>query len=259
MLTTGATYANDFARPAGELGPGTPLTCYGIQRGDTAALLARRLTGDAHNRRQPWFQILDPATATFVSKARYGAIQAGWHVCMPPAMVSRASVRPLYYLAPPAVPAAVQTSVVRTAPIDLTVLWWAVPLLVIPGLGLTWLAGRRYADGRRATVDSMRAFGVRFVSEFERPLFHRSAGDRPLRSRLRFAPARRRLEILLSPGEGRTYPNLVDHRRNVEYDVDRVQQVLSDELFVNGSLHAEGPWVVIPFRFETDRQQEGAP
>ena len=105
----------------------------------------------------------------------------------------------------------------------------------------------------------MRGFGDRFIAEFERPLFRRSAVDPAVKSRLRFAPSRHRLEVLLAPADGRTYPNLVDHRKNVEYDVERVQQILRDEPFVSGPLYAEGSWVVIPFRFETDRQQEGVP
>jgi hypothetical protein len=36
-----------------------------------------------------------------------------------------------------------------------------------------------------------------------------------------------------------------------------VLQLLSDAPVIDGSLHAEGPWVVVPFRFETSRQQEG--
>ena len=105
----------------------------------------------------------------------------------------------------------------------------------------------------------MRGFGNRFIAEFERPLFRRTASDAAVRSRLRFAPSRHRLEVLLAPADGRTYPNLVDHRKNVEYDVERVERILGAEPFVGGPLYAEGSWVVIPFSFETDRQQEGAP
>ena len=78
------------------------------------------------------------------------------------------------------------------------------------------------------------------------------------KSRLRLAPARRRLDVLLAPADGRTYPNLFDHRRNVEYDVERVVWLLRGEPFINGRPYARGPWVVIPFYFETSRQQEGA-
>jgi hypothetical protein len=103
----------------------------------------------------------------------------------------------------------------------------------------------------------MQAYGDRFIAEFERPLFRRRA-DRPaIRARLRFRPSRHRLDILIAPAEGRTYPNLVDHRKNLEYDIDRVQRLLCDEPFVGGPPYADGSWVVIPFRLETSRQQEG--
>ena len=137
---------------------------------------------------------------------------------------------------------------------------WRVLLLFAIGwaLGVTWFVAITYVGARRTRLDVMKAFGDRFIREFERPLFRRRVDDSPVQSRVRFAPARHRLEILLAPADGRTYPNLFDHRRNVEYDVERVLQLLSDDPFINGPLHAEGPWVVIPFFFDINRQQEGA-
>ena len=70
----------------------------------------------------------------------------------------------------------------------------------------------------------MKHFAHRFVREFERPLIQQPT-ERPLRSRLRLSPARARVEILLAPGQGRRYPNLSDHRKNVEYDVVRVHPI----------------------------------
>jgi hypothetical protein len=96
----------------------------------------------------------------------------------------------------------------------------------------------------------MQGFGEAFVKDFERPLRIEGVTS-PIRARLRCAPAKRRLEILVAPAAGRRYPNLDDHRQNVEYDVDRITQRCSRKTFVSaGPLHAEGPWVVIPFRFE---------
>jgi hypothetical protein len=46
--------------------------------------------------------------------------------------------------------------------------------------------------------------------------------ERPVRSRLRCGARLGRFDILLAPGEGRRYPNLSDHKKNVEYDVARV-------------------------------------
>ena len=78
----------------------------------------------------------------------------------------------------------------------------------------------------------MRHFADRFVREFERPLIQQHAAERPVRSRVRLQPARTRFDILLAPGTGRRYPNLSDHKQNVEYDVARVLHVLADESFV---------------------------
>src|SRR5262245_19961145 len=58
------------------------VACYPIRPGDTAARLAQQFTGNADNRYQPWFQIVDPLSDTVVSKRNYSHIQAGWHVCV---------------------------------------------------------------------------------------------------------------------------------------------------------------------------------
>ena len=137
-------------------------------------------------------------------------------------------------------------------------LWWATPLaLLLTGAVATWIVTARHAGERRARVGLMRAFGRKFVDEFERPLFRRRPLDPALISRLRVAPRRRRLEILVAPPAGRTYPNLADHRKNVEYDVERILAHLDDGQFVSGPLYAEGEWVVIPFRLKDDTHQEG--
>ena len=60
----------------------TRFTCFVIHPGDTAAYLALRLTGDIAHRREPWFQIVDPARSRFIPKAAYGRILPGWHVCI---------------------------------------------------------------------------------------------------------------------------------------------------------------------------------
>jgi hypothetical protein len=96
----------------------------------------------------------------------------------------------------------------------------------------------------------MQHFATRFVQEFERPLVWSDAG-RPLRSRVRYSARRGRLDILLAPGRGRRYPNLSDHKKNVEYDVARIVRALADESFVNGLPYIQAGWVVVPFQFET--------
>jgi hypothetical protein len=252
MMTAGSTYA---------FGADRRLTCYPIQPGDTAARLALRFTGNAYNRYQPWFQIVEPTTETFISKSRYGRIQAGWHVCVATEMLRRGNARPRYPLVVSGPPVLLQTGVRQGQPaIEPSVLWWAAPLfVVVSGLVFAWVVVRKYVGARQASLDTMRHFGDRFISEFERPLFRRRAGEPSVKSRLRFRPRRHRFEVLLAPADGRTYPNLFDHRKNVEYDVERVLRVLKGAPFSHGPLYAEGPWVVIPLRLETDRQQEGVP
>jgi hypothetical protein len=241
-----------FARPAAESRISRPLSCYEIRAGDTAARLAQRFTGSEFNRYQVWFQILDPVTGTFIAKSRYNAIQSGWHVCVATDMLRLRSVPARYYAVSPALPALTATAVpVKAAVIDTRMVWWAAPFLVlVSGLLLAW--SWKHIDERRARVDVMKRFGNRFISEFEGPL-SRGVRSRPITSRLRFAPVRRKVEILLAPANGHTYPNLVDHRRNVEYDVARVLRLLRHEPFIGGPPYAEGRWVVIPCRFESGR------
>jgi len=158
------------------------------------------------------------------------------------------------YRRPPLSPALQQPAIPqRQAATELDVLQWtALVCLGAAGLVFVWTV-REYVSERRARLEVMRAFATIFVSEFERPLIRRRADESPVKARLRLAPARRRLEVLLAPAEGRTYPNLFDHRKNVEYDVDRVLGLLKDEPFTSAPLYARGQWVVIPFHFETNR------
>ncbi len=244
--------ASSFARPPAELRVGRPSTCYEIRAGDTAARLAHRFTGNEFNRYQAWFQIVDPVTGAFIAKSRYNAIQSGWHVCVATDMLRLRSVPASYYAVAPALPVLPAAAVpVGAAMIDLRMVWWATPLLVlVSGLLLAW--SWKHIDERRARVDVMKRFGNRFISEFEGPL-SRGVTSRPITSRLRFAPVRRKVEILLAPARGHTYPNLLDHRRNVEYDIARVLRLLRHEPFIGGSPYVEGRWVVIPCRFEGGR------
>jgi hypothetical protein len=102
----------------------------------------------------------------------------------------------------------------------------------------------------------MEHFALRFLREFERPLIQRPA-EHPVRSQLRLSPARARLEILLAPGQGRRYPNLSDHKKNMEYDVVRILQELADDSFVRDPLYTQAGWVVVPFRFKAGRKHAG--
>ena len=241
-----------MVRPAAEVRVVRPSTCYAIRSGDTAARLAHRFTGNEFNRYQAWFQIVDPVTGAFIAKSRYNAIQSGWHVCVPTDMLRLRSIPAGYSAVSSGLPALSAAAVpVKAALLDQRMLWWATPMLVlISALLLAWSWKR--VDERRARVDVMKRFGNKFVSEFERPL-SRGVARRPIRARLRCAPGRRKVEILLAPATGHTYPNLIDHRRNVEYDVDRVFRLLRHEPFIGGPPYSEGQWVVIPCQLETGR------
>jgi len=221
-----------------------PLPCDVVAPGDTAARLAQRFTGEARNWRQPWFQIVNPATAASIPKSRYGLIESGWYVCIAPEHRRSQLVTAIHTPDIPQHHAAIDTGVLR---------WVAFLCFGAAALVLVWVV-REYLVERRTRVDVMRIFGAIFLSEFERPLLRRRADEPAIKSRLRFAPARRRLEIMLAPADGRSYPNLLDHRKNVEYDVNRVVRLLSDESFMSGPLFARGPWVVIPFQVETNRE-----
>jgi hypothetical protein len=132
-------------------------------------------------------------------------------------------------------------------------------------VALPWFAWRfvdDYLVRRKTASIVMRHFADRFVAEFERPLVRYHAGDRAVRTEIRYSIWRRRLDILLSPGNGRGYPNLADHKQNVEYDVARVIHTLADKSFVSGPLYNQSGWVVVPIRFETDparRRRSSAP
>ena len=133
------------------------------------------------------------------------------------------------------------------------VVWCTVVLL----FALTcWLVDEYFTE-RERVLRTMKRFADRFVREFERPLIQQHLPDRPIQSRVRFKPARSRLDVLLAPHGGLRYPNLTDHKRNVIYDVARVQEALSDRAFVSSQPYARGRWVVVPFRIRVDMREAG--
>jgi hypothetical protein len=211
-----------------------------VQRGETASVYALRLTGHVASQYASWFRVVDARGRT-IPKSQHARILPGWRVC-----VSR---QPAPALAPPA---AIGVTRYRP-PIDPMFLQYGAAGLVLVAALLAFVAALKILGERQIILDHMTAFGERFVSEFETPLFRYPAGRRdardghPIRSRLRFSPHRKWMEILLAPLDGRTYPNLSDHRKNVEYDIERVLTVIGDRSFRTGPLYAEGRWVVIPF------------
>jgi len=246
------------------------LVCQSIRRGESAPQVARRLTGDSRNAYQTWFQIRN-ASSRFVPKSQYNAIRAGWQACLLKPIVQRASAKvddvfasealdaspatsaSVVSAALPASAGVVETAVLVTGEsggLDFTMVWLGAAM-VVPWVGWRILDDHLVRKKTRTIV--MQHFATRFVQEFERPLVWSDA-ERPLRSRVRYSARRGRLDILLAPGKGRRYPNLSDHKKNMEYDVARVVHALADQSFVNGTPYTQAGWVVVPFQFKTGPQ-----
>jgi hypothetical protein len=249
--------------------------CYTMTRGESATHAARRVTGNGQNAYQQWFQIKD-ASSRSVPKSQYNRIGAGWRACVIKPVIRSASsnvnhVEERETATVPDVPKGSEAAAVLTAPtvlaratagvrsqraasesrrglggIDLTMLWLGAAM-VLPWFG--WQTVSDYRARRQTASIAVQCFVQRFVDEFERPLVRCGAEERPLRSRLRFGIRRGRFSILLAPGEGRVYPNLADHKKNVEYDVDRVMRVIADHSFVSGAPYTKAGWIVVPFQF----------
>lgn len=216
-------------------------TCFPIRTGDTAAQMAGRLTADTLNRHAPWFQIVDQDWK-LISKIDYDVIHPGWLVCLAGGQATA-----------PGGERGQPTADSRSV-IDVTFVW--VVTLILGALSVSRFAVN-YWRQRRDRGHILRRFGGEFVREFGRPLAQfRGASPLP-RTRLRINAGRSRLEILVAPSDGRSYPNLSDHRSNVEYDVARVMAALGRESFANGRPYAEGQWVVLPFRYKGAVKQEG--
>jgi hypothetical protein len=233
-----------------------PFFCTPIRAGETVPHAARRVTGEATGARESWFQIVDPATSRFVPKTRYEYVRAGWHACVatglpavaPPVSSNKSSdwirdVRTAYDDV---------VRLIQSPDSDLGL--WVVLLALI---AIATHSADHYFKDRDQVLKAMQLFSQKFVREFERPLVVGDLSVRPIQSRLRFAPHASRLDILIAPSAGRRYPNLTDHRNNVEYDLKRVLNVLRDEPFVNGRPYMDGPWVVLPFSMKSAITQAG--
>jgi hypothetical protein len=264
------------------------VVCHAIRRGESATQAARRLTGDSWNAYRPWFQIKN-ASSRFVPKSQYNRVRGGWQACLIRSAAQASAVGEKHVipdgpkgidatelseasepaaasdaLASPVVLAAAAETVAVAGDrspsdasgllhwiggLDLTVVWLAAAMAV-PWFG--WRMLDDHLTRRKTTAIVMRHFAERFVHEFERPLLWYD-GERPVRMRVRCSARRRRLDVLLAPGRGRRYPNLVDHKKNVEYDVARVMSALGDDSFVCGPLSTQAGWVVVPFQFVVRR------
>jgi hypothetical protein len=256
-----------------------PVECHPIRRGESAAQAARRVTGDSRHMYSASFQIMNGASR-FVPKSQYDFVQAGWRACVAKPSV-RAAAAPRRRADSPAAVAVAESDVADEPPTPvaaseplvrlrvsaqpaaaisprnegttgLTIVWVGTAIAV-PWFGMHVLNG--YAARRKTASVLAQHFANRFIAEFERPL-HAYDRTHPLKARVRRA-GRRRFEILLAPGVGRRYPNLTDHKRNVEYDVARVVSALDDHAFVCGGLYAQAEWVVVPFEPRTRSKQSG--
>ena len=236
--------------------------CSPIGRGDTATTLARRLIGSPAAAYSDAFQIRDPRRRMFVPKSQYQRLKPHWEVCVTP--------RPA--AAPPVVPAAASTAPDASiaAPVALAMSSAAVPaathstsdegalgpvgiagllLLALAAAGVTWFTPRSIPVPIRQT-------GEAFIAAFARPLVDPSSSSPPIETRVRFVRRKQQLEISIAPGPGRRYPNLTDHKKNVEYDVERVLRALGNHAVLGESLRARGKWVVVPVRL-TDGTSTG--
>ena len=209
---------------AAEAVAATPrLVCYPVVRGDTLSSLSVRLMRDPRGWRGVRFQLLDPAAARFLAKTDYRHIRAGLHACV---------VEP-------------STALWSVPGGD----WWLL-LLLSSAAGAGFFVFQSSMDRRKADSAVLQAFGSAFVCEFERPLLDERSPQPVLRSRLALSRDQRSLDVLLAPVDGRRYPNLADHRTNVEYDIERVMSVLNDRRFTCGPPGTRGSWVAIPLRLD---------
>lgn len=235
--------------------------CWPIAAGDTASSLARRLTGSAGAAYGFAFQIRDPARRMFVPKSHYQRLQSDWQACVargpvPDHLIAYAPVvelaesamladelmvapTPQALASAPLAPALRADRTLPDVPLAATI--GAAVLLIM------WLSAVAGFVAPRPIPPSVRRAGKNFVTVFARPLADPASGVPAIQARLRFVRRKQRLEISIAPGPGRRYPNLADHRKNVEYDVDRVIRVLGNYVLCNPP-RAAGKWVVVTIR-----------
>jgi hypothetical protein len=253
--------------------------CWPIVRGDTVSRLARQLTGNPGAVYTHAFQIRDPARQMFVPKSQYRRrpLSTQWEACVAtgPVNVPLASAPVVASAASPVVPP--EPTIIST-PLAITSTPLAVtsaPTVLAPangspdgfvftamiGSGVVLILVICAAVGGSLTPRPipgvLQRAGEEFVVAFARPLVDSSSSVPPIQARMRFIHHAQQLEISIAPGAGRRYPNLVDHRKNVEYDVNRVMRGLGTHVVVGDRLRAAGKWVVVPIRL-ADPKQSGA-
>jgi hypothetical protein len=213
----------------------------------------------------PAFQVRDPARQLFVPKSHYWRLSTQWQACVAigPSVRSSLAYTPLVGSAAPALaPAVVPAGPgIISAPLAISSALPApalaagshddyVFIATMTSAALLLLLTYAAIDLRppRSVPPLMQRAGEQFVIAFARPLIDPSSSVPPIQVQLRFIRRAQQLEISIAPGAGRRYPNLVDHKRNVEYDVNRVMRVLGNQFVVSDRLRAAGKWVVVPIR-----------
>jgi hypothetical protein len=219
--------------------------CRTVQRGETVAQAARQLTGHAEVGNAVWLTVIDPSRSTIVRPRDYGRVRPGWQVCVESWVMS---TRPVVNA-----DLSRQVDVRPVSAFDNR--WWLALGLPAGAVVLFWLKGRR--ERRAAMLTRLHQFASTFVHEFERPLVQRGQAP-PIRSHLQFLPRTRRVKVFLEPVAGRSYPNLTDHRRNLEYDLARVLRVMTDAPVITHRPYARGSWVVLTFQLKPGIKGEGA-
>jgi hypothetical protein len=227
-----------FAAPLA--GYGQQFVCWPIARGDTASRLAMRHTGSLTTLYTDWFQIRDPSRRTFVPKSQYERLSTHWQACVARELIPREP----FPVVPPPLPQ-------QASNYDMTLVW-RVGVAVTVALFACSMVVRFVPD--RAIPPDMQYAGEQFVKAFLRPLVDEGCSVPPIRARLRFVRHAEQLEVCLAPNGGRRYPNLSDHKRNVEYDVQRVARLLGRHVVVSAAPRAEGKWVVVAIRRAHARQ-----
>ncbi len=236
--------------------------CWPIVRGDTASRLALRLTGNAAAAYSDAFQIKDPMRRMFVPKSRYGRLSTHWQACVAREPVKSHPLALAPVAAPPAAspamppiargPGIVSSRVITRSDVSFAMTFGAAVWLML--VIISAVAG--YATAPPIPPAMQRA-AEDFIRVFARPLVDPLSGVAPIAVRLRFVRRVQQLEICIAPCGGRRYPNLSDHKKNVEYDVNRVVRTVGTHHVVIDRLRAEGKWVVVPIRLAELKQAGG--
>jgi hypothetical protein len=234
--------------------------CSPISRGDTAPSLARRLTGKASAAYTHAFQVRDPARRMFVPKSHYQRLQVGWQACVAleplsgtplahaPVVALAASPAPDASMIAARPPAPSPTPVALARAGGTAFVFPVAPSIGAAALLMLLLSAAAGTLAPRPIPPAIRRAGDDFVAAFAWPLVDLSPGVPPIQTRLKFGRRTQQLEISIAPGPGRRYPNLTDHKTNVEYDIDRVMRILGNGYVLTTPPRTDGKWVVVTIR-----------